>query len=491
MARLLADVLAQYDRAIALNDKQLLRELVLADLFALLVIGCRRSDMRHQWVLDRCDEVFKAPNGHLDLWARGHYKSSLITFGLTLQNILADREVTIGIFSHTRPIAKGFFRQIKRELESNPLLIDLFPDVLWATPRKEAPKWSEDDGIIVKRSGNPKEATLEAWGLVDGQPIGKHFKGRVYDDVVTPENASSPDMREKTLRALEMSYNLGVSGGWQRFIGTRYHYADAYKELMERGTVTARVHPAIDAAGVPVFMSQAELDEKRRDYGPFTFASQMMLDPRQEGSVKFLPSWWRTYTGTVTGNTYIIVDPANAKKKKSDYTALWVVTAGEDGNFYIRHLTRDRLNLSERIELVIRMHREHKPRKTIYEQYGMQADIEAIKIEQERQGYRFDITPVGGTTAKYDRIMTLMPMFEQGRIWFPPSILEATKDAGLVDQVVTFRGQEYDAWPYAAHDDCLDGLARVNDPDAEIVWPKPADRARAAYRRNRQPGFVV
>ena len=73
--------------------------------------------------------VQESPDGHLDLWAREHYKSTIITFGQTIQDILRDPEVTVGIFSHTRPIAKGFLRQIKRELESNQTLKDLFPDI--------------------------------------------------------------------------------------------------------------------------------------------------------------------------------------------------------------------------------------------------------------------------------------------------------------------------------------------------------------------------
>jgi hypothetical protein len=63
-----------------------------------------------------------------------------------------------------------------RELEENKTLKAAFPDVLWGEDVRQAPKWSEDDGIIVKRKSNPNEATVEAWGLVDGQPVSKHFQ---------------------------------------------------------------------------------------------------------------------------------------------------------------------------------------------------------------------------------------------------------------------------------------------------------------------------
>ena len=95
-------------------------------------------------------EVQGNPNGHLDLWAREHGKSSIITFGLTIQDILNNPEITVGIFSYSRPIAKAFLRQIKVEFETNEMLRSLFPDILWANPHRDAPKFSEDDGIIVR-----------------------------------------------------------------------------------------------------------------------------------------------------------------------------------------------------------------------------------------------------------------------------------------------------------------------------------------------------
>jgi hypothetical protein len=66
-----------------------LRNLCRTDLFFLLRYGCGRTDVDKDWVFDRSREVQAEPHGHLDLWAREHFKSSLITFGLTIQEILA------------------------------------------------------------------------------------------------------------------------------------------------------------------------------------------------------------------------------------------------------------------------------------------------------------------------------------------------------------------------------------------------------------------
>ena len=53
-------------------------------------------------VRSRAAKLQADPDGYLDLWAREHYKSTLITFGLTMQEILTNPDSTIGIFSpHT------------------------------------------------------------------------------------------------------------------------------------------------------------------------------------------------------------------------------------------------------------------------------------------------------------------------------------------------------------------------------------------------------
>lgn len=464
-----------------------LRYLARTDLFFLLTAICGRKDIERQWLFDRCREVQNAPDGYLDLWAREHYKSTVITFGKSLQDILAshgegslvEQEVTVGLFAHTRPIAKAFLRQIKREMESNQALKDLFPDVLYANPSAQAPQWSEDSGIVVKRRTNPKEATVEAWGLVDGQPISKHFSLLVYDDVVTKASVNTPDMISKTTEALELSYNLGAEGGARRFIGTRYAYGDTYKTVMDRGTAKARIYPAtVDGTptGDPVLMSAQTLAEKRRDMGPYTFSAQMLQNPVADNSQGFRREWIKHYTQHNNGRgmtRVMLVDPASSKKK-SDYTAIWLIGLGADQNAYALDIVRDRMSLTERAKWVFDLHRKWRPYQVRYEQYGLQSDIEHLKSRQEQENYRFPIIPVGGQASKEDRIKRLVPWFENGRIYLPNSLHRTNREGRTVDLVHDFIEDEYMQFPVAANDDMLDSLARIAEPNIPLVWPKEA-----------------
>ena len=453
-----------------------MRELALRDLFFLILHIFGRKDVDRDWLYERCREVQRRPDGYLDLWFREGYKSTIITFALTIQDILNDPELTVGIFSATRPIAKAFLRQIKREFEDNAKLKSLFPDICYENPRKESPKWSEDDGIIVKRKGNPKESTVEAWGLVDGQPTGRHFGLMVYDDVVTRESVTTPEMIAKINGAWELSRNLTTIGGRTRHIGTRYHYADTYNLIMEREAAIPRIYPATEdgtPSGKSVFFDEEILAGKRREMGSFTFSTQMLQDPRADSTQGFreedLRFWPALHYNHL--NVYLLFDPANEKKKRSDYTTALVIGMGQDDNYYIIDMIRDRLSLTERGNLLMSLHRQYRPLRVGYEQYGMQADIEYFKTVMNKENYRFVITPLGGQVSKVDRIGGLMPLFEDHRIYLPDRAVHVNYEGIQEDVVKAFIYEEFKAFPFSAHDDMLDCLARITDPGFRLSPP--------------------
>lgn len=421
------------------------------DLFYLMFVVMGRKDMNKDWIFARCREVQSAPNGYLDLWAREHYKSTIITNGLTIQDILRDPEVTVGIFSHTRPNAKKFLEQIKAEFERNEFLKSLFPDVLYAEPHKQSPKWSENEGITVIRKGNFKEATVEAWGLVDGQPTGRHFKILVYDDVVTRESVTTAEQIEKTTRAWELSNNLGVQtdqGGRVRYIGTRYALYDSYSAILARKAATERRYPATHNGrfdGHPVLFSIGTWQEKLRTQGRSTVASQLLQNPMADEGATFRTQWLKAYeVRPRTLNVYIMADPSRGRTARSDNTAMAVIGVGAGGAKYLLDGFCHRMtSLSERWQnLRLLYHRWSQMRgvqhiEVGYERFGMQSDQEyfeeQMELEHKRKtpGAHFVINelawPREGGNSKQDRVGRLEPDFRNGRFYLPLPVMHEGK----------------------------------------------------------------
>ena len=477
------------------------------DRFFLLTVLLHRKDAFDPWLYARCREVEADPDDYLDLWAREHYKSTIITFAGIIQEIIRNPEITIGIFSHTKPVARKFLIQIKTELETNVDLISTYPDIFHAEPKKDALKWSEEKGICVIRQSNPKEATVEAHGLVDGQPIGAHFLLRVYDDVVTQTSVGTPEQVAKTTTAWELSDNLGARGddGKSRrwHIGTRYSYADTYQAIIEKGVLQLRIYPATDNGlvdGNPVFLPQDVWDEKVKTQGLAVLAAQMLQNPAAGAQALFKKEWLRfADVRPATLNVYILADPASSRKKGSDRTAIAVIGVDSARNKYLLDGYHHRMSLSERwlalsglrkvwmnmpgVQLV----------KVGYERYGSTSDLEYFEEKMERAKDAWEIHelawPKDGTASKYDRIQRLEPDFRAGtfylaavtqgitknqqrvidlgqkyRVFQPVKRADENKNIYALNKTLL---DEYLVYPFAVHDDFLDACSRFYDIDAE------------------------
>lgn len=418
------------------------RMLACGDLFYLMVYVLKRHDLLHPWLFDRCREVQAKPDGCIDLWAREHRKTSIISVGLTIFDIINDPEITIGLFSHTRPIAKSILRLIKREFETNEDLKGLFPDIFYENPEKESPKWSEDGGIIVKRTSNPRECTLEAHGLVDGMPTGLHFKRLVYDDIVTRESVSTPEQVAKTTEALELSDNLGVEGGAKRFIGTRYAIHDSYSSVLKKGVAVPRLHPATHNGkmdGKPVLFTQEEWNRRKQTQSRQIVAAQLLQNPLADEDATFRAEWLRSWAvRPKTLNIGILCDPSRGRNAESDNTAIAVIGISSSGAKYLLDGFCHRMTLSQRWtnlrDLYLKWSRMDGVQLVWvgYERYGAQSDDEYFQermmAEKDKAGHKISFVinelnwPREGGNSKRDRVERLEPEFRNSRFYLPLSV---------------------------------------------------------------------
>ncbi len=471
--------------------REWMRLMVRSDIFFLGVYVCEREDLNRDWLYERCKEVQENPDGYIDIWAREHYKSTIITWLKTMQDILIDPEERICIYSFNQTLAKSFVNQVKTEFETNWRLKWLFPEILWEDPLKgtyidengvrQRIPWTTDS-IRVKRKGRAKEDTLTASGLVTGQKTGGHYTILIYDDVVTLDSVTSAEMIDRTTKAYEMSLNTGSSAGGKptrvRIIGTRYHYADTYSEILKRKSAKARVYPCVDEKGDPVLLTKEILADKKKDLGSWVFASQMMCDPRQAGSMGFKREWIKPWTPTIWENLnrVIVVDPADKIKRKTDYTVMWVVGLGADRNYYIIDMIRDKLSLTGRTNALFALHQKYQPNLGVhYESVGMQADTQHIEEQMELRNYRFPLYPVRATVAKGLRIEALEPLFRNHRVYMPEAIWWRNWEGETVNLMEQFILEEYLAYPFCSHDDMLDGLSKIVDEQVVpfLYFPEP------------------
>lgn len=481
----------EYGKKHNLTTAQVLRQCFKESLWFLVYFGLRVGIANCPWWVNACREVQNGPkNFTLDLWARDHGKSTIITTADTIHRILLNPEERIGIFSYSRPTALAFLKGIKTALENSPLLKLAFPDVLWADPQKESPKWSEESGIRVKRKGYYKEETLEAWGLIEGMPTGRHFSHRVYDDIVTLDTVNTPEMVEKVKLAFDMSQNLGTADGTHRVIGTPYHHEDAlmYIKGMKNPQTGepiyhTRIKPAtVDGTlnGASAYMPEEKLAMLRTNRQ--TFYSQQLLDPTPLGTQKLDHELLVEVSPAQIPTKlfkFMTIDPAGQRRSDNRQGDSWaIIVCGVEpyrddlgaSNLYILDMMIEPMTEAEAMQNIVNMFlRNGHIRQIGIEKVGIStAELHVAKALHAR-GRAMTVENGGmvilrpGGRKKEQRIEgSLQWPLQNGKIRMSRGIPQAYR------QRLRLEMQKFPFW----HDDALDALAYVYDVIADYRFGK-------------------
>lgn len=499
------DILAQ-----KYSEVDAYRTLFQDDLWALIYFVLKVPIANHPFFINACREVQDGPKDlTLDLWGREHGKSTIITVGETIQEILNDPESTHCILSYNRSIATAFLKTIKQTFETSEILKELFPEILYDNPEQQSSAWGAESGLLVKRQGNPKEMTVEAWGL-EAQPTSKHFLRRKYDDIITYESSQNPEQQNKTLENLRMSHNLGKDGGSHRVIGTPYHHGDAINAVraMKNPDGTPfyfhRLKPSLENGepnGKPVFLSESRIHLLRQDLT--TFYPQHLLDPTPKGSMKLDPSFLKEVEPhDIPKRLYkfMLVDGAGTAQRREDSWAILTVgvepTLDDAGgcNLYI-------------IDAFVEPTEEHKAIDKIVEMYKRAGRVERLGIEKVGMAST-EVHVANGLRAAGRHVSvetgTLEILRPAGRkkedrilknLQWPLNNGKIHISRGIPAPYRKRLEMEMEKFPFATHDDFVDALSYAYDILADYRFPKrwvnlpeSVERYERDYDENRRIG---
>jgi hypothetical protein len=366
------------------------------------------------FVVEKCKYVerkAKSSSRNLDIWARFHFKSTIITIALNIQRRLKNPNSCSLILSYKKGLAEEFLAAIKRILEM-PVMVHLFPEILWENVN-DAAKWSQREGLILKRtSAGRKDASFQTGGLVEGQNTGGHYEDIFYDDIETNDMKYNIDNLKKCYEQFDMSDNLGKATGedMRWVVGTYYHHLGPLVNIRDERDEDDNAiwnlgfFPITEDGtrdGVPVLVTEkrhAELKRKKH------YLTQHLLNPTPGEYAKFRDTMLHEVEhAKIPSNLYkvLLVDwagdnPDEADDKKSAW-AIGVIgiDVSEDeinaNDIYVTDLVLKPMSLSTAIETIIKMYL----RNGVVQKVGIEGthlNVLAHAVAKELKAFRRELS---------------------------------------------------------------------------------------------------
>jgi len=393
---------------------------------------------------------------------RKHAKSECVGINYPSWLIGKFPEIRILIVSKTAPLAEATVAAIRNRIENDPRYISVFGDLKPKNPQK----WTDSE-FYVNRKTISKFPTLRGCGIM-GSLTGGGFDLIIADDIIDEENVNTQNQIEKASRwFFKVLLTTLFSSGACIAIGTRWHYADLYNELIsptEKGGKgwPYRVYKAIqnyenvekgEAPKVlwPDVWSYERLMKKKEDIGTVYFNSQYQNDPTSMAGdllkAEWLHSWNETnvsFTPSSNLPKYAGVDPALGE---GDLFAVSTTSYDRQLNQgYLYDVYAELVPFPAAIQTLKQLHAIHHYSKIYVESNAFQ---KVISYLPDLQG--LPIVPTATVAGKEERLIPLSSHFEAKRMLINP--------AWMYTQSEFF--QEWVQFPRGRHDDALDSVEIV------------------------------
>lgn len=446
------------------------------------------------------------------LMPRGTFKSSVATVGDSLWTLANDPNERLLLYSDATEKAEGFLTGIKHHI-LGAIQGSLFRAVYgpWEVDPKKG-VWNQGAITIAARTSASIEPSIETAG-VETSKTGKHYTRIKMDDLVTDKNITTRELMDKVIDVFKNADSLLLRSGRKDIIGTRWSYGELYGWLMAnfRGMKSFSIFHRKGHEGERYFfadigkesLTKEMCDRKRKEWGSYKYSCLIQNEPIDPDTATFKPGDFSFYVpGQQPVGLYITacLDPIPPHEgTRGDDAALTVVGTDHALNLYLLDLVAGRLQPSEQIEELFRLHQKWGINcfgvETNAFQKVMRRDIE-VRYREERlrnPSFRFfQIEEFVGSSLpnKELRIRGLQPYHERGALRFPGSSVETLSGLwrDLAYQLIQF--------PKSAKDDLADSLAghiplHRAGTKSEVVTKPPVTSAAWFERELRKEELVL
>lgn len=416
---------------------------------------------------------------------RGSAKSTIVSLSYVLWAILGRQQKKfVLICSQTERQAQLFLQNIKKELETNELLLKDFGHLF-----ENADEWQK--GALVLDGHDARIMASSAGNSLRGI---RHKENRpdliIVDDVEDTQSVRTQEMRDKTNEWFKGEIlPVGQDGTKIVVVGNYLHNDSLIARLKEAIQSNAmdgvyKEYPIYDKNKNSLwpgrFPTLADIQKHEREINdPVTFHREYLLEIVATDDQVVHPAWLQYYDQLPpmedVKKVFLSVDPAIGQEDTNDYTAIvtaYVSGYGENTKIYILpEPINKRMNFPltcETIESQVSQF-DRKPYIVLVEQVNYQMAV--VERLNERL-VRAEGIKVHGQD-KRARLTTTTPFIKSGHVLFPK---EGAKI--LIQQLVGFGTER--------HDDLADAFSlMINYLGKDIRKAQPKRARKRSNRRDK------
>ena len=452
----------------------------------------------------------------LKLMPRTHFKTTIWTIALSIQDIIRDCNVTILIVADTAINASRFMREIQQHFVMNELFRWLYPELIPENFTKAV--WSQTE-MIVPRTKVRREPTIDAIGAMGGIES-RHYDIIRPDDLVT-EKCIRSDVEMEALNVwaggLESLLNSEIEGLID-FTGSRKKKGDLYEVQQKRygdGFETQEIGPHATQKGDMAVFWRRDIENgevifpeqnsmaflmRMKKWDPQRYHAQYANSPKGTGLNTFdeenLRFWrWSPDGRTIIcahdgelflkvspwgGERIIVYDPSVAKHSGSSMNAILVILKGFPLPFrivleaHVGHYPPD-----EAVRLLFELDKKWRPTVISVEHRGFQGAVKYwVNEKAEREDLPYPplvMWPLEGSPkaqwAKDEHIKACQPLVNTNLVWLHKTQTE------LIEQ--------FEFHPNVRHDDGVDAFSQTLD-----YWPAMMSEAEMLEHAKTEKDYV-